>query len=278
MRIIIDKTTNFKISNKTIIFDNNRVPLNLIDMIIILSDSELSTKDILTITKNNITILLSTQKGKDFAFISGYKAKNSDFKEKQYNGLKHKEEITDWILTQKFQNSKTTLNKLGLDIELPQTDKNLRNIEGSFARKYFSLYFSLFKAPISKGKRTKQPPLDPLNAMMSYVYSIVYYEITKELLKNGLEPTISYLHIPFREHFALSSDLLEIFRADIDFFVARLFLDKKLTARSFTNNKGIYLRTETRREIWEEITLFINTLKIQISITNLKTKIKKLLS
>ena len=277
MRLVIDKNTDFKIANKTITFDKNRIPLNMIDMLIFISEAKISTKDIITLTSNEITILISN-KGKNFAFINGYKAKNSELKKQQYKALEYKKELATWILMQKFENSKNTLNKLGLDIEIPTIDKNLLGIEGSFARKYFSLYFSLFKIPISKGKRTKQPPLDPLNAMMSYLYSIVYYEITKLLLQNGFEPTISYLHEPFREHFALSSDLLEIFRGDIDYFVAKLFLDKKLNARDFTNQNGIYLRTESRRKIWIEINQFINTLKIQTTISDLKTQIKKHLS
>lgn len=76
---------------------------------------------------------------------------------------------------------------------------------------------------LQKGYRTKQPPLDPVNATLSFVYTLLYYDIASKLVMSGFEPSISYLHEPFREHFALASDIEECVRADANSFVTKLF-------------------------------------------------------
>ena len=141
-------------------------------------------------------------------------------------------------------------------------------IEGAFAREYFKRYFSLFEKNITKGYRSRRPPKDVVNALMSYFYTIVYYEITNLLIKNGFEPQIGYLHEPFRAHNALSSDILELFRSRVDEFVLALFKEKKVKKSDFDTNYR--LREYKRKELWKEIKGFLETLNIQKEISTLK--------
>jgi len=104
--------------------------------------------------------------------------------------------------------------------------------------------------------------------MMSFLYTIVYYEITNILIKNGFEPQIGYLHEPFRSHNALSSDILELFRSEIDKFVYYLFKEKILIKKDFDTKYR--LRDEARKRVWKEIKGFLETLKIQKEVSNLK--------
>jgi len=79
---------------------------------------------------------------------------------------------------------------------------------------------------------------------------VVYNLITVRLLSFGFEPSIGFMHQPFRSHNALASDFMELFRADINAFVFRLFDEKKVTSSDFTKKNGVYLKYDARRKIW----------------------------
>ena len=141
-------------------------------------------------------------------------------------------------------------------IKKAKSTQRLLGIEGSFSNKYFRQYFKLFSKSLHLGKRSKQPPLDPVNAMLSFVYMMVYNLITVHLLSLGFEPAIGFMHQPFRGHNALASDFIELFRADINEFVFGLFDSKKLTGFDFTKNSGVYLKYEARRRVWNDFQKF----------------------
>jgi CRISPR-associated protein Cas1 len=150
-------------------------------------------------------------------------------------------------------------------------------IEGAFARNYFKHYFSMFERKLSKGFRSKNPPQDPVNAMLSFVYMLTYHNITAKLYMRGFDPSISYLHTPFRNHFALSSDIMETLRADINIFVANLFLNNTLTTSDFTNKGGVYLKYTSRINLWKILKPFMNKInkKVNKQIIKLKKEISK---
>lgn len=134
--------------------------------------------------------------------------------------------------------------------------QTLLGIEGSFSKRYFSHYFKLLPKKFHLGKRSKNPPLDPLNAILSFFYMIVYNLITVRLLANGFEPSIGFMHQPFRSHNALASDFMELFRADINEFVLKLFQENRLELSDFSKQNGVYLKYDGRRRIWGEFQKF----------------------
>jgi CRISPR-associated protein Cas1 len=145
-------------------------------------------------------------------------------------------------------------------------------IEGSFARNYFKEYFSLIPKIFHKSKRSKKPPQDPVNAVMSYWYSLYYNIITVKLLSYGFEPALGYLHTPFRSHNALSSDILELFRASINQAIFSIFTNKLLTIDDFTKKGGVYLKYDGRKKIWKEFIALVNILnpKLDAEIANIR--------
>jgi CRISPR-associated protein Cas1 len=130
------------------------------------------------------------------------------------------------------------------NIESAKSIQQLLGLEGSFSKRYFTQYFKLFPKRLHHGKRSKQPPLDPVNAMLSFFYMVVYNLITVRLLSFGFEPSIGFMHQPFRSHNALASDFMELFRADINAFVFRLFDEKKVTSSDFTKKNGVYYQKQ----------------------------------
>ncbi len=265
-RVIIDKNASLKLQGKTLIVDDMKLPLRLIDMLIVSHKADISLKELSKIVRNDIAVLVVTSSPKEFIHIQKRYFKNAHLKESQYRALDRRTEIAKAILAKKIQNSSLTLHKLKLskldekymqELQKATTLDQLIGIEGSVARDYFRRYFTLFSPAISKGKRTKNPPLDPINAMLSYTYTIFYFEIATWLNFYGFEPLIGYLHRSFRDHLALSSDILECLRADIDLFVARLFLDNHISAKDFTKKGGVYLTPTARKNLWHHLKPFI---------------------
>ena len=264
-RLIIDKSGKIEIKNSQLIFDIKRYPLRKIDFLILAGNIEIDTKTITKLTKENISILIFNR---GFSFIHPISPKNAELKKKQFFALNKRVDIAKWIIGEKI---KRNFLKMEFDFDILNNASSIDEIlgiEGSFAREYFKKYFSLFDKRLVKGYRSKRPPEDVVNSMMSFLYTIVYYEITNQIILNGLEAQIGYLHEPFRDHNALSSDILELFRSDIDKFVYQLFKNKLLKKSDF--DIKYRLRDNKRKELWREIKEFLETLKIQKEISNLK--------
>jgi len=274
--LIIDKQDEIlQYKDKKIKTSKHTIPLKLIDVIVINENIKISPKDILNITNFNIPIIFISKDNRKFSITLPLSIKNASLKISQYNVLKNRLDIAKNILIRKIQSHIDSLDTLNLvDFVLKDEIQNIKNaknldellgIEGAFATKYFKTYFSLFDKRLSKGKRTKNPPLDPVNAMLSFLYTYGYYLITAKIFIKGFDPYISYLHTPFRNHYALSSDILEPIRADINVFVAKLFLEKELSIDDFTKKNGVYLRYQSRIKLWKKIQKFFNQINIKIN-------------
>ena len=286
-RVFIDKNSSIELRNSLIEVDGAiKIPLCAIDFLILSAKADISLKDIAKIAKNDIAILIITTKPKEFIHIQKNYIKNGELKFAQYFALEKRVDIAKYILRKKLENSHRALlalkldfekSKFLLDLEKIASIQELLGFEGIVAKRYFALYFSLFPKVWAKGRRTKHPPLDPANALLSYIYTIYYYEIATWLNYYGFEPTIGYLHTPFRSHMALASDILELFRADIDLFVARLILDKKISLQDFGKRDGIYLTQNGRKKLWTELKSFMEQKEYRLkrNIATIKRMIEK---
>ncbi len=138
------------------------------------------------------------------------------------------------------------------DIEKAQTLEALRGYEGSGSKAYFEGLRTLLPAAWGFQKRVRQPPTDPFNALLSYGYTLLFYNIYALVRARGLSPHAGFLH-PLRSgHPALVSDLIEEFRAPVvDALVLSLVLNGRLGADDFTYaetpDKACMLSDEARK-------------------------------
>jgi len=282
--IIDKKDVVLKIENSSIKFEEHTIPFKLMDMLILNHRATIHTKDILKLTKENINILLVSYNNDNFSLISSANTKNGDLKLAQYNSLKNTLKFAKYFVTKKLTSHSEHLNYLGvkesIDEQLQQIENatkidELMGIEGSFARLYFKHFFEAISRDFHKNKRTKRPPQDPVNAVLSYWYSLYYYIITTKLLSYGYEPSMGYLHTPFRTHNALASDILEVFRSSINQAVIGLFKQELLSQEDFSKRGGVYLKYEGRKKIWGEFVTLSEVLKPKLDeeIANLKKMI-----
>ena len=274
-RLIIDKACQAKVKNATLIVDDNaKIPLKAIDALYISHKVDMDLRSLVLIAKADIPVVIVTTRPKEFVHIQKAYHKNADLKEAQYRALSRRVDIARQIIAKKIANAAATLKSLHIDFEssifLKELDaatdiQELLGIEGNMARRYFGLYFSIFPKLLAKGSRTKNPPKDPVNALLSYLYTVLYYEIATRLVYYGFEPSIGYLHKAFREHMALASDLLETIRGDIDLFAAGLLLDAKLLPRHFTRKAdAVYLTDRGRKELWSHLKEFLERKETKI--------------
>lgn len=261
--VIVDrKNASVVYKNSRIFVDNQGIPLRMIEFLILHADVTLQSKDILKLSKEGISILYISKNNKDMALTVPLAAKNSELKQKQYEALGNKLGLAKYFIDEKVKRHIAHLKSIGIDTDVAlwlqrinqsQSIESLLGEEGSFSRYYFKYYFSQFSPNLHKGKRSKRPAMDPVNATLSYLYSIIYNLLTVKLYSSGFDPAISYLHQPFRSHYALSSDFMELFRAQINEKVLDWFHDKTLGAEDFTAKNGVFIRYESRKKLWLEI-------------------------
>lgn len=105
--------------------------------------------------------------------------------------------------------------------ELNSTNKitEIMNIEGRIRSEYYSKFDEILPDDFKMEGRSRQPPKNMINSLISFGNSMMYSTVLTELYNTQLNPTIFYLHEPSERRFSLSLDLSEIFKP---IFVDRL--------------------------------------------------------
>ncbi len=120
--------------------------------------------------------------------------------------------------------------------------KFLRGLEGKGAAYYFGVFGqNLFPDWANFDGRNKHPPLDPVNAVLSFVYTLILYRVRSACLVEGLDPYCGYFHVLSYGKQTLVFDLMEEFRTDLgDRLVVSMF------------SKGTLKKEDFRIEEWED--------------------------
>lgn len=135
---------------------------------------------------------------------------------------------------------------------------NLRGMEGVSA----SLYFSLFDDMILQNKkdfhfenRSRRPPLDNVNALLSYIYVMLSGECASALEAVGLDSYVGFMHRDRPGRTSLALDLMEELRPCMaDRFALTLINDRKITKKDFEKqeNGAVYLSVSGRKTVQKE--------------------------
>lgn len=111
----------------------------------------------------------------------------------------------------------------------------LRGHEGAAMACYFSAMPALCRTELTTCHRTRRPPRDPVNAALSFGYSLLVCEMTAALLARGLDPMLGILHPPEGGRPSLALDLIEPLRHTVvDRMVLRAANRRELTTADFT--------------------------------------------
>ena len=119
----------------------------------------------------------------------------------------------------------------------PDNLKELMGYEGQARKIYYSAWDFIVKVEneiFKFDERTKRPPENPINALISFGNSVLYGMVLTEIYKTQLNPGVSYLHEPSTRRFSLSLDISEIFKPVlVDRVIFSLINHRRIRAEHF---------------------------------------------
>lgn len=164
------------------------------------------------------------------------------------------------------------IKKLEKTIDSASSVSSLMGIEGMIRQNYYRTLDEMIPDEFSFQQRSKRPPRDPFNALISFGNTLMYTTILSEIYKTQLNPTISYLHEPSQKRFSLCLDLAEIFKPlFVDPLIVSLVNTKKIQLQHFDDHEGMVYLSEAGRKIFIEA--FDKKLKDSIQHRQLKRKV-----
>lgn len=157
--------------------------------------------------------------------------------------------------TEKLKNISELLSGAIVKAQNTEDVDSLRGIEGESAQLYFSVFDDLIlqqKEQFCFNGRSKRPPLDKVNALMSFAYSMATGMCASALETVGLDPFVGFMHTDRPGRRSLALDLVEEFRAVMcDRFILSL-INKKIVSESDFEEKedGAVLLNEDGRKLF----------------------------
>lgn len=131
----------------------------------------------------------------------------------------------------------------------------LRGLEGEAAQAYFSVFDHLIRVPDAAmrfGGRSRRPPVDAANALLSFLYTLLTHDCRSGLETVGLDPAVGFLHRDRPGRPSLALDLVEEFRPFLaDRLALSLINRKQVSGRDFIqmDNGAVLLKEGARKTV-----------------------------
>jgi len=256
-----------------------RVPIHMLGSIVCFGQVACSQPLMGLCGQRNVLISFLTEFGKFLARVQGPVSGNVLLRRKQYRIADSPADtltIARAFVTGKIANSRTVLQRalrdhecaegrddmeaailrlshLLRELEQAQTVDELRGKEGDAANRYFGMFDHLIAAQKDAFRfegRNRRPPMDNMNALLSYVYTLLTHDANAALESVGLDPQVGYLHAERPGRPSLALDLIEEFRAFIgDRLALSLVNLKQLQAGDFkTTESGAVIMSDDARK------------------------------
>lgn len=139
--------------------------------------------------------------------------------------------------------------------ESPPDAVRLRGLEGEAGAAYFGAFNDLIvtdKETFSMQSRNRRPPTDPMNALLSYLYTLLAHDCRGALEGVGLDPQIGFLHEVRPGRPSLALDLMEEFRAVLADRVALSLVNmRQLSAKDFwaSESGAVAMSDDARKSV-----------------------------
>jgi len=143
-----------------------------------------------------------------------------------------------------------SIEKLSNQICNTSSIEELMGVEGQI-RQYYYEAFNLIINDFEMGSRSKQPPQNEVNALMSFGNMVCYTLCLRAIHQTQLNPTISYLHKPGERRYSLALDIAEIFKPIIvDRVLFRVLNKKEIQAKHFDKKMNRCLLNVSGKKIF----------------------------
>ena len=258
-----------------------RIPVHTIGGIVCFGNVSLSPFLMGFCAENGVGISFLSEYGRFLARLQGSVSGNVLLRREQYrraDDLKFSAEMAKSVLFGKIANCRTVLQRalrdhtqkmdanqvghavkrLSYNLELLSREQPLdvvRGIEGDAAHIYFSVFDHLIitqKETFSFQERNRRPPLDNVNCLLSFIYTLLVHDIRSALETVGLDPAVGFLHRDRPGRPGLALDLMEEFRP---FLADRLALSlinlRQVQAKGFkkSDTGAVLMSDDTRKTV-----------------------------
>lgn len=156
------------------------------------------------------------------------------------------------------RNASSALDRLIEELPKASDTDAIRGLEGMAAAEYFSVFNYLIvdqKEDFVFRDRNRRPPLDPVNALLSFVYTLLAHDVRSALETVGLDPAVGFLHRDRPGRPGLALDLMEEFRPVIaDRLVLSLINRRQVSPRGFERSESgaVIMDDATRKAVLVE--------------------------
>lgn len=226
--------------------------------------------------ERNVHICFLTEYGRFLARVSGPVSGNVLLRREQMRRTDNPKAVCDLarnFIFGKIANSRTVLQRAVRDhgntpaledaigalasvirrLQQAEDIDVLRGLEGEAASHYFSAFDDMVvtqKDGFSLKTRTRRPPLDPLNALLSFLYTLLTHDCASALEGVGLDPQVGFLHALRPGRASLALDLVEEFRSVLADRVALSLVNmSQIKASDFkTSESGAVIMSDDTRK------------------------------
>lgn len=147
------------------------------------------------------------------------------------------------------------INKYLLNMDKAESIEEVMALEGNIREKYYGCFSKIIKNPEFKFTvRSRRPPLDKINALISFGNTLMYSTVLSEIYQTQLDPRIGYLHSTNMRKFTLNLDIAEIFKPIIvDRIIFSLLNKNILTEKDFSDElNGVILSDKGKMKFLQE--------------------------
>lgn len=258
-----------------------RVPIHTLGGIVCFGQVSCSPPLMELCGERDVVISFLSQTGKFYARVQGPISGNVLVRREQYrkaDDLTASSEMARAIVAAKVANSRTVLlralrdhpegdgaesldavcNRLGhllKQLSEPLGIDVVRGHEGDAARVYFGVFDHLISAQKEAfffHERSRRPPLDNMNALLSFLYTLLVHDVTAALETVGLDPAVGYLHRDRPGRSGLALDLMEELRSFVaDRLALSLVNRKQIKGKGFKKSESgaVLMDDATRKEV-----------------------------
>ncbi len=251
---------------KSVIAD---IPLLKVNQVALFGPVQISTQALAELLKRDINVVFLTKSGKFRGRLQTGFSKNSILRINQFkNALNEKKrvEFAKSFVFGKLSNMKTLLlrhrrealckpNKV-INFAIQQLNKSIKSLkifsnldqvrgcEGAGSSVYFYAFKDLIKsADFDFNGRFKKPPKDPVNAMLSFLYTLLFKDIISICELVGFDPYVGFLHSEKYGKASLALDLMEEWRpVMVDALVLSLINKREVKPDSFQEDLSLGVR------------------------------------
>ena len=263
---------------------SRRVPLEALDAVVVLGGAQITMQALDACVRRGIRVAALHRGGGVRFVVNGATNGNVHLRKALFEAVTDDSRSLDLsraIVAAKLQNSRKVVGRWSRDekdavgskrladrseqirqriarLVEAATGDHVRGIEGDAARIYFrAMEQVVADAEFGFSSRTRRPPRDPVNAMLSFCYGLLVTECTGALESVGLDFQMGFFHRPRAGRPSLALDLAEELRAWTDRFVVSLVRRRQVGPDSFdyTPGGGVYLGDDARTALikaWEE--------------------------